>query len=319
MFGGKQVLICGYGEVGTSGFILNLRIACGPSFALIWPEQFTGHLKPMIDHISYIELNFDWINYFSLLRFVVFISGSPRLTTPLFKINSSVQTFPHQWNAYHINELLCVCVCMCECVCMRVWCVHACVRLHVCVCLHACVMCVCVCAYVCVCVGVCVCVCMYVSKQEMQLLTSCSVCLGGQRLRPSSERSGCHRHGDGDWPHLCLAGLVSSSALFGYCFHPDLLAGSVGFRVCIMYTRLWSLCLHLYPCLHMCVCVCMCQCVCAHTRAGVHACVRVHVWMHVCVCACMYMYVCVCACVCVYVRMCVCVCVCVLFMLLLLL
>ena len=59
MFGGKQVLICGYGEVSTSSFVLNLRIACGPSFALIRPEQFTGHLKPMIDHISYIELKFD--------------------------------------------------------------------------------------------------------------------------------------------------------------------------------------------------------------------------------------------------------------------
>ena len=87
---------------------------------------------------------------------------------------------------------------------MCVWCVcvHACVRLHVCVRLHACVMCVCEHVYVCVCVGahacVCMCVCMYVSKQEMQLLTSCSVCLGGQRLRPSSERSGCHRHGDRD-------------------------------------------------------------------------------------------------------------------------
>ena len=82
---------------------------------------------------------------------------------------------------------------------MCVWrvCVHACVRLHVCVCVCICMR-VCVCAYVCAHMCMCGCVCMYVSKQEMQLLTSCSVCLGGQRLRPSSERPGCHRHGDGD-------------------------------------------------------------------------------------------------------------------------
>ena len=160
-----------------------------------------------------------------------------------------MKCLPYKWTA------LCVCACVsvwvhvCSvCVCMRVCiCMCVCVHLHVfvmCVCAHMCVR-TCVCVHVCVCVCVdararvcvCVCVCMYVSKQEMQLLTSCSVCLGGQRLRPSSERSGCHRHGDGDWPHLCLAGLVSTSALFGYCCHPDLLAGSVGFRVCIMYTR----------------------------------------------------------------------------------